>query len=392
MTLQDELRFAQAGKRVSRPPRRWDLVAAWALILAPLVGLAIWLGLRQRVGDLEERLVRDANAAFSRTFERPVHADAPLPGTLGDAVARHLPPIQAWADSVKDDEPARDVAREIVEGKRPLARLPAAYARALADLAPHLDGLLAGTRAAKADLPSGREAFVPCDGANWTGYQAAALLVGLRARRSLAAADAAGAVALCLDGLALGRDAAITSGMVGHMAGAAIVKRLAPPCRDALARLSPPERRTAASRLRVVRDGFPSVHEMLRVEFLSVELTAFTRLFHGDARRRLHEGALAVARSATWERPGLGAWWERWIARDGWRALRATMDAALALAGSARGEALGLGLDELGKESIRRINPLAAIAMPNYAKYVGRAEEAVGTLDALINGAPTNAR
>lgn len=392
MRLQDELRQSRAGARAVRPARRWDLVATWALILAPLLGVAIWLGVRQRVSDLEERLVRDANAAFSRTFERAVHVDAPLPGALGDAVVRHLPTIQAWADSVKDDEGTRDLAREIVEGKRPLARLPRAYARALNDLAPHLDGLLAGTRAARADLPRAREAFMPCDGANWSGYQAAALLTGLRARRALAAGDVAGATELCLDGLALGRDAAITSGMVGHMAGAAVVKRLSPPCRDALARLSPSERSTAASRLRALRDGFPSVHEMLRVEFLSVELMAFTRVLRGDARRRLGEGALAVARSADGELPARGSWWERGVARDGWRALRAGMDAALALAGSRRGEALENGLDALGKGLTGRINPLAAIAMPNYAKYAGRVEETVETLDALISGGPASAR
>lgn len=392
MTLQDELRDARTGPGLPRAPRRWDLLAAWAVILGPTLGVAIWLGLRQRVGDLEERLVRDANATFSRSFERPVHVDAPLPGAFGDAVARHLPSIQTWRDSVNEDAKSLEVARAIVEGKRPSSELPPAYSRALADLAGHLDGLLAGTRAARADLPPGNFAWRPCDGADWVGYQAAALLAGLRARRSLAAGDATGAVGLCLDGLALGRDAAITSGLVGHMVGAAIVKRLAPPCADALARLSPRERREAAARVKIVRDAFPSVHEMLRVEFLSSELLAYERYLADDQRRRLVPRAVTAAKASKDEPPVVTAWWEPWAARDGWRALRGTMDATLRLAESAQGAPLEEGVRAIAETATRRVNPLAAIAMPNWAKYVGRAEEAARTLDALVSGDPSSAR
>lgn len=379
MALQDDLRDLRARPAPGRVRRRWDLVAAWCVILGPLVGIAIWLGFRQRVGDLEERLVRDANAAFSRTFERPVHVDAPLPGTFGDAVARHLPAIQAWSEAVKGDEKALEAARGVVDGTRPLTQLPPAYAAALETLAAPLDGLLAGTHAERAELPLAREGWRPSDGTDWNGYQAAALLAGLRARRALVAADVAGATELCLDGLALGREAAITSGMLGHMTGVAAVKRLIPPCADAIERLDAAERGAAVRRLRTIRDAFPSVAEMLRVEFLGTELLVQRSVLSASANRRLVPRALAYAA----EGKAMAAW-ERLVARDAWRGLRRAMDAMLRVAGSASGDELQEGMRSVGLGTMKRINPLIAIAMPNYGKFARRAEGAVRRLDALV--------
>jgi hypothetical protein len=354
-------------------------VAAWVVILGPVLGIALFLGLRQRVGDLEERLVRDANATFSRPRFRPVHVDVATPGPFGDAVARHLPAIQRWADSVKEDSKGRDAAREIVEGKRSFAELPRSYATALEPLAPHLDGLLAGTHAERADLPPAQEGWRPCDGTDWTGHQAAALLAGLRIRRDLAAGDAHRAVATCLDGMALARDAAITGGLVGHMTAVTEVKRLWAPCHDALGRLDPRARTDAVRRLRTIRDALPSVAEMLRVEFLSVELLAQGNAMSPSVKEQLGPRAMLI--SAEGSDLQLGG---RFVARDGWRSLRALQDAVLRAAEGASGDELVAEMDELGDEAKRRINPMAAIAVPNYGRYVHRAEGAVSQLDALI--------
>lgn len=384
MALQDELRATRQGPPDAprRGARRWDLVAAWAVILGPALGIAVWLGLRQRVGDLEERLVRDANATFSRSFERPVHVDRALPGAFGDAVARHLPSIQAWSDEVKGDEAAREAARAVVDGTAPHGRLPRAYADGLARLAEPLDGLLAGTRAERADLPLAKEGWRPCDGADWSGYETAALLAGLAIRRSLAAGDAAGAAERCLDGLALGRDAAITGGLLGHMTGVAIVKRLWVPCGEAILRLEAPVREAASGRVRTIRDAFPGVAEMLRVEFLGTELMVQRSILSPTARDSLVPRALGRAAEGK-EYAG----WERLFARDAWRGLRATMDAMLRVAASQEGDGLEEGLRSAAAVTERQINPLAAIAIPAYGRYGRRAEGCVRQLDALVVGA-----
>lgn len=384
MSLQEELRDARVSPGTPPPRFRWDLLAAWAVILGPTLAIAVWLGLRQRVGDLEERLVRDANAAFSRPVARPVHVDAPAPGTFGDAVAHHLPAIQRWADSVKDDSKAREAARDVVAGKRPLAQLPPSYEAAVRDLAPALDGLLAGTHAGSLDLPLAPEKWEPCSGAGWDGYQAAALLAGLRARGALAAGDAPGAMTTCLDGLALGRDAAISSSLVGHMVGAAVVKRLWPPCREALARLGGREADGAVTRLRAVRDAIPSVTEMLRVDLLGTEVVGFGRELTHERRARLVPLAAAQIPS---ERL---APWERAMARDGWRSSRASWDALLRVSALNRGLTRDAGILAVMKEAERRVNPLAAIVTPGgHAKYARRAEAAIARLDLLLLAAAT---
>jgi hypothetical protein len=380
VSLQDELRATRDGTIPPAPLRRWDLLAAWAVILAPALGIAIWIGLRQRVGDLQERFFRDANAAFSRPLSRPVHVDRAAPGTVGEAVARDLPAVQAWLTSVRDDTKALETARAVVAGVRPLADLPPSFSAALESLSASLDGLLAGTRAGRLDLPLAPEKWEPCPGADWGGYQTAALFAGLRVRRALAAGDAGGAMATCLDGLALGRDAAISSSLVGHMVGAAIVKRLLPPCAAALAGLDPGERPAAAARLRSVRDAFPSIPEMCRVDFLGQELIVLGRVMTPGERARLAPLALAQIPSG----PAPAAW-ERLLARDAWRSMRATWDGLLRVAEQERGLARDAGFAAVLKGTERYVNPLAAIGTPaGYARYARRAEAAVARFDFAV--------
>lgn len=380
MALQDELRELRVRPAPVPGSRRRDRVAAWIVILGPLLGIAIWLGLRQQVGDLEERLVRDANATFSRPLLRPVHVDVPTPGTFGDAVARHLPPIQRWADSAKVDAKARETARDVVAGKRPLSELTPAYAAALRSLAPSIDGLLAGTRAASAELPSRKDAWNVCDGADWLGYQAAALLAGLRMREALASGDEARATELCLDGLGLGRDAAISTGLVGHMVGVAIVKRLWPPCVDAVVGLPAEERPGVTARLRAARDAFPSVAGMFRVEFLVQELMGMGGLMSEEARSRLSPKA-AAQRASAQPLPT----WERLAARDGWRATRAVWDKLIRVAELNRGLGRDAGFAAVELEAERGINPFVELGKPGRSpKYARRAESAVARLDLLV--------
>jgi hypothetical protein len=104
MSLRDELRAVRAPEHRARAPRRWDLVLTGAVLLAPALVLAGVLAVRQRTGDPEARLVRDARELLSRRHPRPVHVDAPSPGAIGDAIPRHLPPLDAAAKELAKDE------------------------------------------------------------------------------------------------------------------------------------------------------------------------------------------------------------------------------------------------------------------------------------------------
>ncbi len=381
MSLQEELREQRDGTGPHRTRRRWDLLAFWAVVLGPGLAVALWATARQRVGDLEERLVRDANAAFSPRHVRPVHVDEAAPGAFGDAVARHLPRIHAEARALKGDDAAMQTARAIVAGERRVTDLPATYARALDVIGPDLDGLLRGTRAASADLPATREAFVPHDEADWVSYQFAALLSGVRIRLALAAGSPGAAAAECLDGLALGRDAAISAGLVGQMVGAGIFARLVSPCADALGVLETGSRLDAARRVRAIRDAVPSVPEMLRIEFLAGELLTYGSVMSGAARDRLVSSALPHVRSG--ERTF--QWWEPYMLRDAWGGTRRSWDALLRAAGTNRGGERDEAFAAIDRDALRRVNPLIAILpVKAYGKYARRSEAGTLRLDALV--------
>ncbi len=377
MIPQDELRGTR-GIPPPRPRRRWDLVAFCAVLAGPVLGVALWLADRQRVGDLEERLTRDANATFSARHGRPVHVEVPVPGAFGDAAARHLPAIQAESRAMQETEAAR--ARAVVAGERPISDLPEPYSRALARLDQDLDGLLRGTRAERADLPLARRSFMPCDGADWVGYQFAALLAGVRIRRALAAGEAGRAASGCLDGLALGRDAAISAGLLGHMTAAGIAARLVPPCAAAVTALRPADRADAVRRVRSIRDAFPSVEETFRVELLSIELARFGPLMDRPARARLVLEALPHLRDGERE---IG-FRERLALRDSWRATRAAWDALLGAARLDRGGARDAGILAVKDGTLRRANPLVSVLRDvDYARYARRADAAILRLDAV---------
>lgn len=78
----------------ARPRLRLVLAIAAAFALAALVGgWARFL----RVSDLEEDLVREANETLGAPHPRPLHVRAAAPGSLAEALARHLPPLEREA-------------------------------------------------------------------------------------------------------------------------------------------------------------------------------------------------------------------------------------------------------------------------------------------------------
>lgn len=368
-----------AGPAPVTPRRRPRLGLALAVLVfaGPALGLLGWLGLRQRVGDLEARLVRDANATFTAPRPRPAHAPA-RPGTFGDAAARHLPAIQAEYEAAKADEPARELARAIAAGDRPFADLPPRYRDALDRLRPALDGLLDGTRAERADLAPGANAAAPAPGADWLGVQHAVLLAAVDVRGALADGDAARASARCLDALALARDAAVTGMLVGRMVGVAAVGRLAPPCTSALAALPPAARREEAAALRTIAAGIPPLEETMRQDGLAMELLAFGQVMSPPGRAALAPEAAAHLASG----PAYSGW-QRLLVRDAWRSARALLDRQLlayGLPAGPREAALKAALDEARKDP----NPIPYVGAPDFSRYARRSDAAMLRLDALL--------
>lgn len=360
--------------------RRWDLVLAGCLVAGPALALLVWLAARQQVGNLEERLVRDANAVFTATFPRPVHADAVLPGSAGVAVAAHLARFEAVAEADDAADVERKAVRAFVAGEA--AALPARYAAQLEALGSALDALLASSRSERAALDAGRDPFAEAEGKPWKGYQLAALLAGVRVRLALREGDRAAALADCLDGLGVARDAALAGGLVGHMVGAVGAARLTAPCAAVLERSTAAELADAVTRLRVVRDAFPPFSATLREEAIAVQLAGGALLVDAGIRARLP----ARARAGTGAVEGADAahaWYERLLLRDAWRVSRAALDALVAAADlpdAEREAAFGAVKADLA----RRLNfVVAALPVDSYLKFARRAENLRRRLDAL---------
>lgn len=357
------------------PARRWDLAVFAAVLLGPALFAGAGLALRQRTGDLEERLVRDAAETLDAPHPRSVHVARPTPGTLGDALQAHLPAIEKGQKKGAELESIRAV----VAGDQPISSLSSPLAAALDRLGPDLDALLAGTHAERADLPVTPDAFSLAEGATWTGYQFAALLAGLRVRRQLAAGDPAAAAMTCLDGLALGRDAAVAGGLVGRMVQVAMARRLAPPCAAALAALPPAAGRELLEPLRTLREALPSFSTTLREETVATDLMGHGNSLPASARSRLGPRARALASQGDSHL----SWPQRLLLRDAWRGSRRHEDElvrAAALDPGAREPAM----ERLSIELTRRLNPLVAIGAPSYVRYARRAEAGSLLLDALV--------
>jgi len=270
---------------------------------------------------LASRLAHDL-ALLDRPHERPIHRGTASPGSLGDALAAHLPAFEAEAKRGRDQPDRSAPWAELASGRRLARELTAEERAVLLRLEPHLDAILAGTRAARADLAACDDPFRPAPGTLWGSVGLAATLAGARARLALERGDPASALHDCLDGLALLRDAAVAGGLAGHLTAASALPALSPACQSSLDAASPEGKREAFGALGAIRAALPPLAEVFRVEGLQLELTVYGKL--AGARVREHAGPRArawidegdAAPTSAEDRRSRAAQWR--LARSGW--------------------------------------------------------------------------
>jgi hypothetical protein len=225
---------------------------------------------------LAARLATDA-PTLERAHARPVHRGQPGPGSLGDALARHLPAFERERPILAPSRPAPWLW-EVARGRRDAGALEAGQAAAASRLAGPLEALLAGTLAGQADLAVAEDPLRPAPGASWIGYQLAVALAGVRTRQLLEQGDPAAAARTCLDGLALLRDAAIAGGLAGSLVAADGVPELSGACAAAIDAAPVSAQREALAALGAIRAALPPLQEVFRVEGLREELMRYGRL------------------------------------------------------------------------------------------------------------------
>lgn len=296
--------------------RPWGWVA-----LASFIALGLLLRPRLYVADLEAALVREANEVVAAPRARPVHVDMPVPGSFAHALRDALPRYEKAWKVFSDDPQQRNLLTAVARGERPVADVPVETTATLAALDGDLDAILAASRAERADLGPDHDPWGPFKGASWLGVLAAAEHAAIRIRARVPSEPSRN-VADCLDGLALGRDAAVSGGLVGCMVRTGVVALMVPSCANAIGDVEPKEIGAVARRLRQVRDAAPSFAAVLREEAIQVQLLAYGPRLSAAAKARLldrpraivEDGSLAPAGSLGPLRGRL-AWraWRSWL-------------------------------------------------------------------------------
>ena len=202
-------------------PARWLLIALWLALggLIVLVGLVMW---RTSTVGPARVLRREIEARAAARFLRPPQVQPPETGTFGERAARPWDALAALEAASADVE----MCRAIREGEQPFEALTPSCRRELDASDGPLAALLLATHAAEAGPPPGLGTLdVPAPPERprgWSTLPYAAKLGALRIRQLLATGEVAGAVRVCVDLLALARDASWGTGLAGRLPALAV--------------------------------------------------------------------------------------------------------------------------------------------------------------------------
>jgi hypothetical protein len=198
--------------------RRWDLVVFGLLLVSPALVVLAVAASRQRTAPLEERLLAALVArAENRTASRPLHREPRLRGSFGDGLVPRLASLSALQKKLGNDLLAPEL-EEVFTGDLAVEDLPASWLSALSAGGADVDAMWAGARAS-ADLGDASAQLRSPEKADWHGLRFFSKLSGLRVMQRLGDGDAPGALEVCVDTLAVGRDAALLGGMPGLWEG-----------------------------------------------------------------------------------------------------------------------------------------------------------------------------
>jgi hypothetical protein len=142
--------------------------------------LAVLLGPRFYVADLEDALVREANEIVAAPRVRPTHVDRPSSGTFADALRGPLHDYESAWKALEESGEAKQLLAAVARRERPISDLPPETRSRLLALDAPLDAMLRASRAQRADLGPDHQPFGPIKGASWLPVQQAAKHAAIR--------------------------------------------------------------------------------------------------------------------------------------------------------------------------------------------------------------------
>ncbi|MFT3842879.1 MAG: hypothetical protein QM723_38180 [Myxococcaceae bacterium] len=319
------------------PRKGWVIFIALMLIPAGL-GVAVYVKLREIAVEMEA----DVRALAATRVERP----ALEPVSPGGFEARVKPLLlraarrgpapwnEPWLQG-KDGEIWADVRNE----DRPLWALPVEAKAQLEELRDWYLEVLSATHSELPAQPVERLAAA-LDDNRGIALQHAAKLAAIDQLLLIEAKRPGEALRLCIDSLALARDAAKGGTLLDSMIGAAIVGIVRHPCARSIDNASAEEQRAALADLRLVRSGCASNAEWMRNERVVQEMLLCT-FVSDDELDQLPAGSGAWAKFSSHSgNSGLAGWA---LALRAWPALKRRDDgllAAMALPAAERAKAV----------------------------------------------------
>jgi hypothetical protein len=285
----------------SRLPTFFIIVAS-SLLLVILLALGARWRLEHRSREVANEVVVEVHERITAAEHvvRPSHVDAPVPGTLAEALGPLMPELIALHDSEPRLSENVDAAcTDVRNGVHPVSELPHECREALDRGRPLMQRALKASRAEVGGLPEGLRPFDdpqhPYQRTGLSPLLRILKLAALEARFQTARGEADAALETCLDGLALARDLSYGNALVGSMASANSHGFLFFPCAEALDRASPDSRQRAEVALRRIRSSVAPLSTALRDERAYMPLSLAGGLFERSQLDALPAGARAVA-------------------------------------------------------------------------------------------------
>jgi hypothetical protein len=310
---------------VARPKR---LLGVLLLVLVGVASVVLAvLAYRADTSGLRRRLAEDVRAVATARYVRPVHAAPVLPGRFGDLAAG------PWTALAERQALSTDVefCRAVRDGETPVEKAPQSCLRELAQGATALAGLLRATHAEAAGPPPGLGALdVPAPAEaprTFVTAAYAARMAALQMQVALARGEAEAALSMCLDLLALARDASWGTALEGRFAALTVSELAFLPCARALDVAPVSAKRRAAVSLEKLAQGTPPLAETLNEWSVRVRAQRFGRYLSPEALRVLPAGVQAWAHGDGAPAPSSPE--EAVALGTAWHALQSRLDAVV---------------------------------------------------------------
>lgn len=357
-------------------------------LLVALVGLSLVVGsfvlaMRGRARTLGERLlarVPEVQAVAART----THVAPPLPGAVGDALGPALVALRPARDAVKQEKAdTLKLRRAVADGERPVGDLPEPWRELLTSAREPMLQAVRASRAASPALPPGMRPFalreVPLadDGIGLTLL--AGKLAALSLRAQLDRGEVGAALELCTDALGLARDLGWGRSLLSRMVSVSLQGLLVRPCAAALDRAAPAQLAAARAQLRSIRENTVPLAAVVLGDWVGGQVEAFGHLAPDDVAAKLPPVARSEAQAGALD------FAMRAVARHAWWLESEQFD-LLEAAVKADPKALRPAVQAMQTALAQSKNPIAAIATPDWTRYLDRAEDALDGL-ALLEAA-----